>query len=285
MWRFLKYPYRHFLSASHRIHCPLRIMGPAVSATDYSQLTAIISTANRPKSLRRVVQSLRRRFPELKILVADQSREPRVPKQADLVKVPAAVGRAAALNALLSRVRTPYFLLIDEQAELTADSQIDRLLELVVDDKLDVAAGDFMGCRRKFWLLVTRRPQPGHGLLEFAGDQLTLLPGHRTIGDGYAWCDLVHNFYVACTSKVRNLGGWDPDLENDEREEFFVRAHRHGLRVGLAPEVVASLWNEPAELQETSVDRKRLAVAKMALERMIDIDGRTITAPRRAKAA
>lgn len=256
-----------------------------MSATDYSQLTAIISTANRPKSLRRVVQSLRRRIPELKMLVADQSREPRVPKQADLVKVPAAVGRAAALNALLSRVRTPYFLLIDEQAELTADSQIDRLLELVVDDKLDVAAGDFMGCRRKFWLLVTRRPQPGHGLLEFAGDQLTLLPGHRTIGDGYAWCDLVHNFYVACTSKVRNLGGWDPDLENDEREEFFVRAHRQGLRVGLAPEVVASLWNEPAELQETSVDRNRLAVAKMALERMIDIDGRTITAPRRAKAA
>jgi hypothetical protein len=256
-----------------------------VSATDFSQLTAIISTANRPKSLRRVSQSLSRQFPELKILVADQSHEPRVPKQADQVKVPTGVGRAAACNALLSRVRTPYFLLLDEQAELTAESQIDRLLELVIDDKLDLAAGDFMGCNRKLWFFVTRRPQPGHGLLEFAGDRLTLLSGHRTIGDGYAWCDLVHNFYVARTSKVRNLGGWDPELENDEREEFFVRAHRQGLRVGLAPEVVASLWNEPAEAQATSADRKSLAVAKMGLERMTDIDGRTIKAPRRAMAA
>ena len=265
--------------------CPIRILGPAVSANDYSQLTAIISTVNRPKSLRRLVQSLRRQLPELKLLVADHSREPRVPKQADLVKVPAGVGRAAAFNALLSRVRTPYFLLIDQQAELTADSQIQRLLQLVIDDKLDIAAGDFMGCWRKFWLFVTRRPQPGHGLLEFAGQQLTLSPGHRTIGDGYAWCDLVHNFFVARTSKVRNFGGWDPELENDERVEFFVRAHRHGLRVGLAPEVVASFWNEPAEFPVTDVDRKRLAVAKMGLERMIDINGQTIKAPRRTIAA
>ncbi len=256
-----------------------------MSVADFSRLTAIISTANRPKSLRRLVQSVRRQLPELKILVADHSHEPRVPKRVDQVKVPPGVGRASACNALLARVRTPYFMLLDDRAELTDETQIDALVQLLEDDRLDLAAGDFIGCRRKLWFFVKRQPQPGHGLLEFAGDQLTLLPGHRTIGEGYAWCDLVHNFYVARTAKVRNLGGWDPELENDEREEFFVRAHRQGLRVGLAPEVFASLWNEPAETEETYVDRKSLAVAKMSLLRMTDFDGLTVKAPRRAMAA
>jgi len=254
-------------------------------SADLSQLTAIISTANRPKSLRRLVQSLRRQLPELRILVADPSREPSVPKQADQVKLPPGVGRASCCNALLSRVRTPYFLLLDDRAELTAETQVEPLLQLVVDDKLDLAAGDFLGCQRQWWFFVKRVPQPGHGLLDFAGDQLTLRPGHRTIGEGYAWCDLVHNFFVARTAKVRNLGGWDPELENDEREEFFVRAHRQGLRVGLAPEVVASLWNEPVETEGTVVDRKSLAVAKMGLARMTDFEGRVVKAPRRAMAA
>jgi len=228
---------------------------------------------------------LRRELPELKILVADHGREARVPKQVDQVKVPAGIGRASACNALLSRVRTPYFLMIDERVEWNTETQIDPLLALVAEDKLDLAGGDLIGCQRKWWFFVKRAPQPRHGLLEFAGDQLTLRAGHRTIGEGYAWCDMVHNFYVARTAKVRNLGGWDPELENDEREEFFVRAHRQGLRVGLAPEVVASFWNEPAEIDETTADRRSLAVAKMGIVRMSDLDGRVIKAPRRAMAA
>jgi len=256
-----------------------------VSAADFSQLTAIISTANRPKSLRRLLHSFRRQLPDLQILVADHGLEPRLLKQVDQVKVPPGAGRASACNALLSRVRTPYFLLLDDRAELTAESKIEGLLQLVDGDHLDLAAGDFFGCRRKLWFFLERRPQPGHGLLEFAGDQLTLLPGHRTIGEGYAWCDFVHDFYVARTAKVRNLGGWDPELENDEREEFFVRAHRQGLRVGLAPEVVASLWHEPGETVQSIADRRSLAVAKMGLTRMTDVEGHAVKAPRRAMAA
>ncbi|MEM8943691.1 MAG: glycosyltransferase [Planctomycetota bacterium] len=256
-----------------------------MSAADLSQLTAIITSANRPKSLRRAIHSLRRRLPDLKILVADHGSEPSVPKQADAVKVPPGVGRASASNALLSRVRTPYFLMLDDSAEIVAETLVQPLVELVADDKLDLAGGDFIGCRRRLWFFVKRQPQPGHGLLDFAGDQLNLRAGHRTIGDGYAWCDFVHNFFVAKTSKVRNLGGWDPELENDERIEFFVRAQRQGLRVGLAPEVIASLWDEPADTDEAPADRKSLAVAKMGLARIVDLEGRTIKAPRRAAAA
>ena len=260
-------------------------MSAIESAADFSQLTAVVSSANRPKSLRRLVQSLRGQLPDVKILVADASREVQVPKGVDLVKVPTGVGRASGCNALLSRVRTPYFLLVDDRVELGRETQVERLLQLVAEDKLDVAAGDLVGCRRNFWFFVKRQSEPGHGMLEFSGDALTLLSGHRAEGEGYLWCDLVHNFFVARTDKVRNLGGWDPELENDEREEFFVRAHRQGLRVGLDPGVVASVWEESATADEPTVDRKSLAVAKMGLVRMTDFEGRVVKAPRRAMAA
>ena len=237
--------------------------GLVVASVDFSQLTAIITTSDRPKNLRRLVRSAKRLYPQLQILVADDGLVPAPDTSANHLRLPVGVGRSAACNALLARIRTRYFLLLDDRCELHRDTRLERLLQLVAEDKLDLAAGDLTGCLRKFWLHVRRSPQPGHGLLDFDGDHLTLTPGHRTIGDGFLWCDLVHNFYIARTDKVRSLGGWDPELKMDEREEFFVRAHRQGLRVGLAPDVNAWVWTEPME--EPLHDLKSLAVAKMGV--------------------
>ncbi len=258
-----------------------------MASADLSQLTAIIPASNRKKSIQRLVRSVQKSYPTLRILVAYDSDEPLTCKGADCFRLPAGAGRSAACNAMLARLRTPYFLMLDDRCELTKETSIETLLELVRDDKLDVAAGDLIGSRRRFWLFVSRQPQPGHGTFELAGDQLTLHGGHRTVGEGYSWCDIVHNFYVARTDKVRNMGGWDPELVNDEREEFFVRGHRHGLRVGISPEVTALLWNErePATGAEPAPNLKSLATAKMGLARMTDLDGRVFKAPRRVMAA
>jgi len=258
-----------------------------VPAADLSQLTAVISTTDRPKSLRRLTRSLRRYLPQVSVLVADQSQQPATRLKIDTIRLPAGAGRGAGCNALLARVRTRYFLMLDDRCELHRDAQVDRLLQRVADDELDVAAGELVGCDRRLWLFVRRRPQSEHGLLEFSGDALTLRPGHRSIGDGFLWCDLVHNFYVARTDKVRSMGGWDPELMNDQREEFFVRAHRHGLRVGIVPEVNAWLWHERREMQGSAptADCRSLAVAKMGLARMTDLEGHVVKAPRRVVAA
>ncbi len=258
-----------------------------MASADLSQLTAIIPASNRQKSLTRLVRSLRKGYPELRILVADDSQEALTCKQADSIRLPVGIGRSAACNALLSRLRTPYFLLLDDRCELAKETRLEALLDLVAGDKLDVAAGDLLGCERRFWFFVRRRPASGHGTFEIAGDLLALHRGHRTVGEGYAWCDMVPNFFVARTEKVRDLGGWDPELKNDEREEFFMRGHRQGLRVGLASEVVALQWND--RNASSDLERppclKNLATAKMGLSQMTDFDGQVFRAPRRVAAA
>jgi GT2 family glycosyltransferase len=258
-----------------------------VPAVDLAKLTAVVRNFERPKSLRRLVRSVRRCYPQLRLLVADDSSEPRPVKGVDTLQLPSDSGRAACQNALLARVRTPYFLLLDNTAELHRGTRVEQLLQLMLDDKLDVAAGEIVACRRRLLWFTRRHVRPEHGLCELARDQLTLTRGVRSRGEGFSWCDLVGNFFVARTNKVRTLGGWDPELRDDEREEFFVRAQRHGLRVGLAPEVTIWHWLETPEsrLPASQQNQLPLAVARMGLARMTDFDGNVVKAPRRAMAA
>ena len=254
---------------------------------DLKKLTAVVHTHQRPKSLAQLVKSFRKFYPQLRLLVADDSLEPQSIKGVDTLQLPSGSGRAACLNALLARVRTPYFLLVDDVTELNRASQLELLLQALVDDKLDVAAGDIVACRRRFYFFTRRQPQPQHGLCEISSTSLKLRRGTRLVGDGFSWCDFVGNFYVARTNKVRTIGGWDAELHDDEREEFFVRAQRQGLRVGLVPEVAAWQWQESSDTDQSDAkpDLKSLAVAKMGLERMTDLEGRQFKAPRRAQAA
>ena len=254
---------------------------------DLKKLTAVVRTWNRPQSLARLVKSFRKFYPQLRLLVADDSQQSRSIKGIDSVQLPPDSGRAACLNALLSRVRTPYFLLVDDLTELNRASNIENLLQTVVDDKLDIAAGDIIACRRKFYFFTRRQSRPQHGLCEISGHGLKLRRGTRTRGDGFSWCDFVGDFYVARTNKVRTIGGWDGELLDDERDEFFVRAQHQGLRVGLVPEATAWQWQEPLDAEQLAQrpDRKCLAVAKLGLERMVDLEGQLFKAPRRARAA
>ena len=168
----------------------------------------------------------------------------------------------------------------------TESSQVLNLLDLVASDRLDIAAGSLIACQKRMWFFTQRRPQAEHCLLEIAGDRLSLLAGSRSQGDGFWWCDIVTNYFVARTDRVRAMGGWDPELRDDGREEFFVRAHRHGIRVGIEPSSSIWLWLDKVKLAEAPAhDHLGLAVAKMGLSQMTDLQGRIIRAPRLSRAA
>ncbi len=263
------------------------LAGVTVAASDLSKLTAIVRTFERPRAIGRLLKSLRRYHPELKILVADDGVEATPCKLAETFRLPSEKGQAACLNALLARVRTPYFLVLNEQAEIHRESQLTSLLELVSNDQLDIAGGNLIACRHRLWFFVSRTSLSKHGLLEISGDRLALLPGTRSQGNGFWWCDLVPTYFVARTDRVRAMGGWDPELRDDCHEEFFFRAHRHGIRVGMQPEASIWQWQEAASQPVDDQHSRHLAlgVAKMGLTEMTDLEGRVIRPPRLSRAA
>jgi hypothetical protein len=258
-----------------------------VSSADLSRLTAIVHTCDRPHSIERLVRSIGWLHPQLRILVADDSRKPQEIAGADIIRLPADVGVSAARNALLARVRTPYFLLLEDDFELSRRSGIGRLLDLVAQNQVDIAAGELIRCQRRFGLFTRRTPEPAHAKFEFEADALKLIPattasravssasgGVNPPGRGPITCDVAHNFFVGRVDKVRAIGGWDPQLQVDERIEFFFRACRYGLRVGVCQESVAWRWTEKRADRRTARDFTSLAVAKMGVSRMMDADGR-----------
>jgi hypothetical protein len=153
-----------------------------VSSADFSRLTAIVHTCDRRGSVDRLIKSVGWACPQLRVLVADDSSKPQPVAGADLVKTPAGAGVSACRNTLLSRVRTPYFLLLEDGMELNRRSNVERLLELVSSNQLDIAAGDVVRCQRRLGLFTSRQPDPAHVTFEFESDTLRLVPGAASRG-------------------------------------------------------------------------------------------------------
>ena len=104
--------------------------------------------------------------------------------------------------------------------------------------------------------------------------------GHRLGVDSYLAVDMAANFFVARTDKIRAIGGWDPQLLVDERVEFFVRAQRFGLRVGLVTEAIVEHWpsRRVAAAPHGGRDFTALALAKMGVARLTDLEGHVLEA-------
>jgi GT2 family glycosyltransferase len=244
-----------------------------------SQLTAIIKTFQRPQALDRLIRSIRRFYPQLAIAVADDGLTPSPRGDVDYFRLHADVGLSVGRNALLRRIHTPYFLLLDDDLEFSRLTRIERLLELVADGAADIAGGDYYRCKRKL-LFIRRRWQPFHGVFRFQDGDLRLSRGIHAAHPKYQLCDFVHNFFVARTADILALGGWDDELKLNEHVEFFVRARRQGLRVAYCADVIAQHWMERNAEYTRYRDRDftGLAAKKIGVRRVNRFDGQPIAA-------
>jgi glycosyltransferase involved in cell wall biosynthesis len=241
-----------------------------------SQTTAIIKTFQRPKDLDRLICSIRRYIPKLQILVGDDGFQPSPRSDVGYIRLPEDIGLSAGRNALLERVQTPYFLLLDDDWEFFRNTKIEKLTQLVAQGDLDIAAGNHVRIKRKALFIYRRRLQPYHGLFDFRDNQLRLVRGGHDQGNGYLLCDITHNFFVARTDTIRALGGWDPELHINEHEEFFVRAQRQGLRVGYRSDVMILHWTSRPEGYSKFRNRSyhQIAAKKIGVEAVIGYHGK-----------
>lgn len=247
---------------------------------DLSQVTAIIKTFHRPRSLDRLIRSIRRFYPKLAIAVADDGFTPTPKRDVDYLRLATDVGLSAGRNALIRHIRTPYFLLLDDDLEFTRETRIERLFNLVAGGVADIAGGDYYRCKRKL-LFVRSWWQPYHGNFHFQDGNLRLVRESESSDSGYQRCDLVHNFFVARTADVLSLGGWDEELKLNEHVEFFVRAYRGGMRVAYFPDVIVRHWMErnPDYTPYRERDFNGMAAKKIGVAMVQRFDGLPIGTP------
>jgi GT2 family glycosyltransferase len=240
-----------------------------------SEITAIIKTFERPRSLDRLVRSIRRHYPQLRVIVGDDSVTAYPRTDVDYVRLPVDIGVAAGRNALLELVDTPYLLTLDDDIAFAEGTRVERLAQTLERHAAAVVSGDLIDCERAFPLRTRRRRQVYHGIIRREGDSLRLIPGHDSIlGEAYQ-CDFTPQFFLARTAVIRQVGGWFAPLKMDHQQELFLRLKESGYRVLHRPDVWAEHWQESPLVYAAfrARDYAPLMASRHGLRRITDFAG------------
>jgi GT2 family glycosyltransferase len=251
-------------------------------------VTVIMKTFQRPQTAARAVEHLRRWYPEIRLLIADDSREALAfsHPQAEVIRLPFDCGVSRGRNALLERVETEFFLLMDDDHWFSRQTRLDRMLEILERERFDIFACHVYFRRHTERMFPKRRLNNFFLNLRLEGGTLELIEGYHQKTRSWRACDMVENFFIARTERVRELGGWDDRLKIAEHAEFFIRAKQLGLKVGYTP--LSGVDHVHIHRERGSRDYapfrgyrqdefRRIWIAKHGIRRFVERDGNSLS--------
>jgi GT2 family glycosyltransferase len=192
-----------------------------------SACTALIRSFERPQCVARLVESIRQFYPDLRVIVGDDSFNPQPRSDVEWLSLGVDVGVSRGRNALLEAVQTPFFLMMDDDYIFHRHTRIESLMDVVSSGKADIATGQLQTPDGE-WSRIFRFE------IENTYMTATMLKPEppRTV------CDFGSVFFVANTEKVREAGGWDDEFSGgSEHPIFFVRMKYAGIKTVCVPDV------------------------------------------------
>lgn len=251
-------------------------------------ISILIKTFQRPRSLNRTIKSIRRFYPNLAILVADDSREPTPveDRSVQVYRLPFDSGISRGRNLLLSKTETDLIFLMDDDVCFTRKTNLSKMREIL--EKYDF---DILGCL--FYERSMRKKELFRcKLVDFNGNLvledgvLKYLKEYHEKTEEYISCDLILNIFLAKTESIKAIGGWDEALKIGEHAEFFIRAKSAGLKVGYTP--LAEVRHSPIKQERFSEDYKpfrtrlpefrKIWLAKHGIQKVVKRDGSVFSA-------
>jgi glycosyltransferase involved in cell wall biosynthesis len=178
------------------------------------QVTALVKTFERPHVLRRLLASIERRYPALRVVVVDDSREPVRLPGVETTAMPYRSGISAGRNEGLRQIATKYVLVLDDDLVFYRGTALGEAVELMErHPEIDIMGG------RLIQLPLFRTSHPGQ---IFHTDATPVLPLGSEVGN-LTVCEKANNFFLARTDRLR-LVAWDSELKLIEHADFFTRA-------------------------------------------------------------
>lgn len=179
-------------------------------------LTAVIKTFERPNELKRLVKSIKQFYPEIKIIIVDDSKIPSTLEDVKIIIMPYDSGVSAGRNMALSEVKTPYFLLLDDDFIFCRQTDLEQALEKMHKNlEIDIMGGEVLNLP-----LYTTTKYLNAGL--YPNKKSSVLE-NGTVIDGMKVQDKVANFYIGRTDSIKELG-WDNNIKRLDHADFFTRA-------------------------------------------------------------
>lgn len=169
-----------------------------------SDITAIVQTFKRPECIERLVASIKAYYPDLKILINDDSETDK--------------GISYGRNYLVSQVKTPYYLILDDDFIFTDETKIELLLDKIGD--YDIVAGALR--------------EGGH-ILHYEG-KLENIDGVLQMSQTTEEpLDIVCQFFLA----KQEVSGWNESIKIGEHTAFFWE-HKDKWKIGYEPKCIVN---------------------------------------------
>uniref|UniRef100_A0A3Q3XSH2 Beta-1,4 N-acetylgalactosaminyltransferase n=1 Tax=Mola mola TaxID=94237 RepID=A0A3Q3XSH2_MOLML len=203
-------------------------------------VTIATKTFLRYDKLQDLIDSVRKYYPTVTIVIADDSENPKTVSGPYIEHyiMPFGKGWFAGRNLAVSQVTTKYFLWVDDDFFFTANTKLEKLVDVLEKTTLDLVGGavrEATGYTATFRQTIS--VEPG----EEDGDCLHIRKGFHHVIQGFPNCvvtDGVINFFLARTDKVQQVG-FDPRLDRVAHMEFFIDG-LGSLHVGSCDDVIVS---------------------------------------------
>lgn len=219
-----------------------------------NKLTIIIKTFERRKSLERLLTSIIKENYLFDIIILDDSKKnyrekilKKFPKlNINYIVTEFDIGLSDGRNRLINQVKTPYFLLCDDDFEFDEKTNLKENLKIIQINDIDILAGKVRDRKElvnlyeilsavkhpKYiyqWLLKIEKERSFNA--EFIREDSNLILKIDKKPTHLKKYDIVLNFFIGNTEKIKKIGGWKKELKLGEHEEFFYRAKENGIRV------------------------------------------------------
>lgn len=199
-----------------------------------NDITILITTCNRPGAFFNCLESIRKYYPTIEVVVADCSEfamEGFEQPNTKFVRTPPMCGVSKNRNLALEHIKTKYTVLVEDDFVFLPTSRLEVLKAMSERYGVQVVGGP-----------LTTTGSDGnlaHDILEGTWDveqktnTLKLSrKSHQTFNDGFSLVDFTSNFFLFDTQAIRLAGGWRDELHIQEHFEFFVRMKNKGIKVG-----------------------------------------------------
>jgi glycosyltransferase involved in cell wall biosynthesis len=182
-----------------------------------NDLTALIKTFERPTLLNRLIASIKRKYPNVHIIIVDDSQSPSRIGGVETIIMPYDSGVSAGRNEGLKHVKTKYVLMLDDDFIFYRKTNLGAALAFMEKfPQIDIMGGEVV------YLPLFYGIDYSKGTQLHPTKAVATLPVGSYIGD-FPVYDRVPNFYIGRTDRAK-LVGWDSNIKRLDHTDFFTRA-------------------------------------------------------------
>ena len=190
-----------------------------------NKITLLIKSFSRKNCVDELIESIRERYSDIDIIIVDDSNPVLKFDYDDNIKtynIDFDSGLSVGRNYGVSKVKTPYFILLDDDFVFTDNTDLLKFIDIFEKSKLDILGG---------YVIENNKPLKYFGNFYYDDNTKSIKAKSEFSDFGeYKKCDIIVNFFIAKTEKIRSFG-WDNDLKLAEHTAFFYD-NKANLNVG-----------------------------------------------------